>query len=343
MAVRGQGYQSILTSLLSTGNADEATRLTIAGRHPDNVYSFFRYVRRKVIDDEGNRNPQYLQRVRHFQHVHFSPQDPEWQQLQDLYGDTLRQQHNTEISRKPFFKGRPDLDRALRQIRSVVDVFYEYSIPEEYVERNRAKEADRREAAHCKPLNIGNIQTLISRARGWREFKHPWELVACASILCGRRTQEILWSMAVEQKKDYVIHVKGLLKQTIGAGPIPILTHCDDFEVLLNKIRETELPIESSTHRLKPAFLRVFGEWFNHTQRRNIYCEAAYRMRGESGFFPEYPKMMWFDKALCHDSNVIHQAPSLSYQTLTFDERGDAGEVPSANCVSSQSLCRQIV
>lgn len=236
---------------------------------------------------------------------------------------SLHRQYNTETSRKPYFANRPALDKALRQIRSVVDVFYEYTIPEEFAERNRDKEAARREAAHCKPMNIGNIQTIISRARQWRQFTHPWELVACASILCGRRTQEITWSMDIVEKKGYVIHVKGLLKQNVGAGPIPILTHCDDFEALIAKIRETELPTESSTHRLKPAFLRVFGEWFNHTQRRNIYCEAAYRMRHESGFFPEYPPIMWFDKALCHDSNVIHQAPSLSYQTLTFDERDD--------------------
>lgn len=137
---------------------------------------------------------------------------------------------------------------------------------------------------------------------------------------------------------DYVIEVTGLLKQRVGAGPIPILTTFDDFNDLIEQIRENRLPVESSTHRLKPAFLRVFGEWFNHTQRRNIYCEAAYRLRLESGFFPDLPPIMWFDKALCHDSNVIHQAPSLSYQTLTFNER--ASEVPDTIGVSSQSVCR---
>jgi len=338
MEARVPGYRDILTSLLSTQNAADAVRLTIA-RHPDNAYSFFRFCRRKVLEDEANRHPEYLQRVRHFQHVHFSPQDAGWLQLNQLMESPLRQQYSTECSKKPFFENNRPLDKALRQIRSVVDVFYDYTIPDQLVKRSIDREARRREAAHCKPLNLGNIQTILSRARQWREFKHPWELVACASILCGRRTQEILWSMSVEQKSDYVIHVKGLLKQAIGEGPIPILTDADDFEELLDKIRETQLPTESSTHRLKPAFLRVFGEWYNHTQRRNIYCEAAYRLRLESGFFPGYPRMMWFDKALCHDSNVIHQAPSLAYQTLTFDER--EGDVPSANCVSSQSLCRR--
>jgi hypothetical protein len=333
MVDQAQGYRNILTSLLSTQNAEEAKRLTVLGRHPDNVYSFYRYCRTKIIDDEANRHSKYLYRVRDFQHVHFSPQDSEWDQLNELMEATLRVQHRTQISRKPFFKTRPDLDKALRKIKPLVEIFYEYTLSDDYFERHRDREIARREAAHCKPLNIGNIQMIISRARQWREFTHPWDLVACASILCGRRTQEIMWSMIIEQKKGYVIYVRGLLKQNIGEGPIPILTHCDEFDELLAKIREHRLPCESTTHRLKPAFMRMFGEWFNHTQRRNIYCEAAYRMRDESKFFPDYSRVRWFDKALCHDSNVIHQATSLVYQALTFNER--AGEVSGADSLSS--------
>lgn len=337
MAVKAPGYQDILMSLLSTQNVAEAVRLTVA-RHPDNAYSFFRFCRRKVLQDEANRHPDYLQRVRHFQHVHFSPQDTEWNQLNTLMESSLHHQYTEEISKKPFFADNRSLDKALRQIRSVVDIFYEYTIPDALVKRSTDREARRREAAHCKPVNIGNIQTLISRAREWRQFSHPWELVACASLLCGRRTQEIVRSMEWEEESSFVIQVSGLLKQSVGAGPIPILIPAPDFTELMGKIREHQLPVDSSTHRLKPAFMRVFNEWFNHTQRRNIYCEAAYRSRHESGFFPEYPPIMWFDKALCHDSNVIHQAPSLAYQTLTFDER--ERDLPSANCVSSQSILR---
>lgn len=250
-------------------------------------------------------------------------------------GLSLREQHNIEISKKPFFQDQPLLDKALRQIKSAAEVFYEYTIPNSLVKRSLEREARRREIAHCQPINIRNIQTIISRAREWRQFSHPWELVACASIICGRRTQEILRSMEWKKESEFVLQVQGLLKQAVGAGPIPILIPADDFDDLMARIRENQLPCESSTHRLKPAFLRVFGEWFNHTQRRNIYCEAAFRLREESGFFPDYPPIIWFDKALCHDSNVVHQAPSLSYQTLTFD-----GDLPSANCVSSQSICR---
>lgn len=315
----GVTYQSILTSLRSTDGAANAVAKTIE-RDPSNAYSFYRYCRRKFVADDANREPQYLHRVRHFQHVHFGPQDPEWNLLNNLMEGSLRSQYGMETSRKPFFPGRPDLDAALRQIKCLPAAFYEYVLPEEYVERALDREQERREEAHCRAINIGDIQTIVSRAKTWEGRDHPWELVACASILCGRRTQEIIWAAEFESVSRYIVRVKGLLKQAIGEGEIPLLIETEEFLRLLAKIRENQLPRESTTHRLKPAFVRIFGEWFNHTQRRNIYCEAAFRLREESGFFPNHPRLFWFDKALCHDRNVIHQAPSLIYQSLTFNE-----------------------
>lgn len=318
MAAKALGYQDVLTSLLTEGNAQKAISLTLA--RGNNAYSFYRYCKRKIISDDRNREPFYLQRVRHFQHVHFSPQDPEWHQLQDLMEGSLQSQYRVETSRKPFFRRRPDLDPALRQIECLPAAFYEYSIPYDVIEMAKEREKSRREELHCNPINIGDLQTIISKAKEWREFDHPWDLVACASILCGRRTQEIIWAAEFTPKDRYILHVSGLMKQAIGEGDIPVLIDTDEFMALLEKIRAVELPRESTTHRLKPAFLRVFGEWFNHTQRRNIYGEACFRGREESGFYPDYPRMMWLDKALCHDVNVIHQASNLSYQTLTFDD-----------------------
>lgn len=311
------GYQQIIASLKSNPNANEAIALTIQ-RNESNAHSFCKYVRRKFLRDESNRDPQYLQRVRHFQQVHFGPQDPEWAQLEDLMERPLHHQHRVETSRRPFLRHH---DAALKEIRSVCANFYAYKMPDEIVEEAMEREQERREIRHMKPQNIGNIQLILSKALAWRQHNHPWELVACASILCGRRTQEILWAMEWERESDRVIQVRGLLKQAVGAGPIPILTDYEDFAALMAKIREHAYPRESTTHRLKPAFVRVFGEWLNHSERRNLYCEAAFRMRFESGFFPGLPQIMWFDKALCHDKNVIHQAPNLTYQTLTFDER----------------------
>lgn len=319
MVGKAPGYQDILTSLLSEGDAQKAIRLTIE-RNEQNAFSFAKYCLQKIYADDAHRHPHYLQRVRHFQHVHFGPQDPEWGQLNDLMEGSLRSQYRVEISRDSFFRGRPDLDRALREIKCLPDAVYDYRIPDELVEDAKERERERREQLHSNPVNISDVQTIISRALDWRAFSNPWELVACASILCGRRTIEILREAEFTPVDRYIVRVSGLVKQGRGEGPIPIVGETCEFMAIMEKIREANLPTASHTNRLKPAFTRVFGEWFNHTQRRNIYCEATYRNRDVSGFHPGLPRMVWFDKALCHDSNVIHQAPSLCYQTLTFHE-----------------------
>ena len=309
---------NILTNLVCTGNVDTAIKLTIQ-RSISNAYSFSKYIRQKIIGNDANRDPLYLQRVRHFQHVHFSPQDPEWEQLEDLMAGSLRFQYKVECSKRPYLRLHT-LDTALKQIKCMPAGFYEYKLPDEIIQEAIEREAVRRELKHLKPTNISNIQFIISRAQKWQQLQHPWELVACASILCGRRTQEILCSLEWEKESEYVIYVRGLLKQNIGEGPVPILTDFDSFDALMKKIRENELSPACSTHRLKPAFMRLFGEWFSHSQRRNIYCEAAYRLRTENGFHPDMSKIMWFDKALCHDNNVVNQASNLTYQSLTFNE-----------------------
>lgn len=310
--------EDIIAILLQEGNARKAVQLTIA-RDPINAYSFYKYVRQKIFRNEANRDPQYLSRVRYFQHVHYSPQEREWKLLEELMAAPLRIQYRVEKSSKLYLPEQED-DYQLKNIHCLPPPFYEYRMPWHVVQSALDRLQDRREARHAKAVTIGNLQTIVSKAKEWRERSHPWELVACASILCGRRTQEITHTLEFEPHSTYQLRVQGLLKQEIGRGVIPILCTTEEFEELMAKIRAYDLAIESSTHRLKPAFRRVFGEWFNHTERRNIYCEAAWRMRDVSGFFPEMSKIMWFDKALCHDVNVVAQTSNLAYQALGFDE-----------------------
>jgi hypothetical protein len=312
------GYSTILHVLFTERDPEKAIQLTI-DRNPENAYSFYKYVRQRIFQDDTLRDPQYLQRVRHFQHVHYSPQDPEWHTLNTLMEGSLRTQYRVETARAQHLPDKA-LDQALKAIPCLPQEFYEYRMPLEIVEDAMERLRTRREAKHARPVTISNIQTIVETARNWFILKHPWDLVACASILCGRRTQEIVRDMEYEPHSDYQIKVSGLCKQKIGAGVIPILTHAEKFMELMGKIREHQLPVDSSTHRLKPAFERIFGKWYNHSERRNIYCEAAWRTRDESEFYPEMSKIMWFDKALCHDDNVIHRAANLTYHAAQFEE-----------------------
>jgi hypothetical protein len=310
------GYAEIIHILFKENDPQKAIEQTIE-RDPDNAYSFYKYCRQRIFKDDENRDPHYLQRVRHFQHAHYSPQDPEWGFLDGLMEQPLRAQYRVETARRRYLSN-PQLDQALKAINCLPPCFYEYKMPTDVVEDAVDKLRERRELKHARPVHISNLQTIVSTAREWRCFKHPWELVACASILSGRRTQEIVRDMEYEPYSEYCLSVRKLCKQEIGSGVIPLLCLADEFCELMGKIREHQLPIDSSTHRLKPAFLRLFGQWYNHSERRNMYCEAAWRMREVSGFYPETSKIMWFDKALCHDVNVVAQNANLAYQSLQF-------------------------
>lgn len=311
------GYATILHVLFTDRDPQKAIQLTI-DRDPENAYSFYVYCRQRIFRDDTHRHPHYLQRVRDFQLAHYSPQDPEWALLTNLLEGSLRTQYRVETARQPYLRDKAK-DQALKAIPCLPDEFYEYRMPMEIIDDHIDRLRVRREAKHSRPVIISNIETVVETARNWFLCKRPWELVACASILCGRRTMEIIREMECEPAAEYQLNVKNLCKQVIGAGAIPVLCPAEDFMRLFAKIREHQLPVDSSTHRLKPAFHRLFGKWYNHSERRNIYCEAAWRMRHESGFYPEISKIMWFDKALCHDDNVIHQASNLTYHAAQFE------------------------
>lgn len=312
------GYREIIESLLSTRNVEEAIERTIA--RGSNAYGFWMYVRKQITTDDKNRHPQYLSRLRDLQYRHFSPHDEEWDLLEKLYNSPLHYQYRVESSQKPYL---PRFDDALKMIQSLPNEFYEYVLPEEYGEEFHERQMEKRELKHLKPVNVGNLQTILCRARAWRDFEQPWEWVACALFLCGRRLGEVLDGLVWEPHGVYTASVGGIAKRDMQDQErvvIPLLCTYADFEQLMTKIREAQLPLTSTTHRLKPACVRVFGEWYNHSERRNIYGEAAYRMRHESGFHPTMSKIMWIDKALSHATNVVSFAGNLTYQSLTFDE-----------------------
>lgn len=314
--------QNILTALKSTQNVHTAINLTIK-RNTENAYSYYKYIRQKIFRDDGFRNPNYVQRVRDFQHAHFSPYDDEWILVEELCNSPLSYQYRVETSRKPYLANSPQLDKTLKQIRSIIDPFYDYIMPPEIVEAAIEKERDAREAKHMKALNIGDIQTIISKAREWRTCKeNPWQLVACALILTGRRVIEIIDTLEWEMAGDYLVNVRGIAKQDVGDNPvlIPLLCHYDDFNELMQQIRVGQLPTTANTYGLKMAFKSYFGRWYNHSERRNIYGEAAFRARNENQFYPTMSKVMWIDKALAHNTNVVMQAGNLTYQSIVFTD-----------------------
>lgn len=236
--------------------------------------------------------------------------------------ETLPYQYRVETGRNPYFRSAPELDKALRKIRCMPDIFYEYVVPDHVAQRAKNAGREARERKHMKAATISDLQQILSKAREWHTRTHIWELVACALILSGRRVHEIISTLTWEKEDEYLARVTGIAKQGTPDEEvvIPLLCPYEDFDRLMRKIRETDLQTTSTTHRLKPAFMRYFGKWYNHSERRNIYGEAGFRMREQSGFYTEASKIMWIDLALSHTSNVVAQASNLTYQSLQFND-----------------------
>lgn len=326
MAAKAQEYRAILTSLFIEEDAPKAVALTIA-RNTDNAYSYSRFVKHKICANDEYRHPQYLQRLRHFREVHFSPQDPEWDLIQTLHDSPLKFQHRVEANLRPYLAAHPELDKALKQIRSIADPFYDYNVPYHLIQANVKKQREARELKHAKATTISDLQTILTKARAWRDqerFLDPWDLVPSALFLCGRRVIEVLETLKWAPHGEYTALVSGITKQDFHDPEIviPLLCPYKDFDELMTKIREARLPVKAHSNRLHPRFVRQFGRWYNHSERRNIYAEAGYRIRTETGFFPEMSKVMWIDKAIGHSSNVAVSSGNLTYQALVFtDER----------------------
>lgn len=309
----------VLNALFEEADATKAINILLT--RGSSTYSYYKYIRRKITHDNTYRNHQYLQRLRYLQESEFGPQDDEWHLLQDLYHSPLIYQYRVETSKKPYLP-TPAHDQALKKIRSVADPFYDFLLPDEIVGEAVAREQEAREFKHMRAVTISDIQSIISKARAWRDVKSHWELVACALILCGRRVVEVTETLSWEKHGEYTATVTGIAKQGTPDAEvvIPLLCRYEDFDELMVKIRVADLVTTSNTHRLRPAFSRHFGQWYNHSERRNIYGEAGFRMRAETDFFPQMSKVMWIDNALCHTSNVIQQASNLTYQSIVFTD-----------------------
>ena len=311
----------VANALFEEGDATKAISILLT--RGDSAFSYHKYLRRKFTHDITYRHRQYLQRLRFLQESEFGPQNDEWHLLENLYHSPLIYQYRVETSKAAYLP-TPAHDKALKMIRSMADPFYDFVLPSEIVQEGVARQQEAREIKHMKAVTVSDLQTIISKARLWRSTIHPWEMVACALILCGRRVIEVISTLEWEKHGEYTATVTGIAKQGTPDKEvvIPLLCRYEDFDELMLRIRAVDLATTSHSHRLRPAFIRRFGKWYNHSERRNIYGEAGYRMRTETGFFPDMSKVMWIDNALCHTSNVIQQASNLTYQSLVFTDGG---------------------
>lgn len=323
-------YQSIISALFTDQDPAKAIALTLA-RGDETCYSYWESIRKRIIRDERFRADNFLFRLRQFKEEHFSPQDPQWALLEDLATKTLREQYAVERCRKPFLKcANPALEDQLKKIKCLNPLFYDYVLPREAHQRQKARRTEKLESRHVNSVQIelGEMQRILSVAKNWREYG-PVDRLVCALILSGRRVPEVLvtmrWEPDPENRFRAVVWGMGKDQDAETRWTIPILCDYTEFDLLMQDVRSQldgwfreSGAMYQTIHR---ADVRVFGTKLNHSMKRAIYSELAFRERHVSQFMVNATKMRFVDAALAHECSVADLTIS-TYQAYTVvDER----------------------
>ena len=335
---RQPDFRAIITAL-KEGNLQKAIAITVA--RGDGAYGYWQNVRTKIRADEWFRSPLYLQQLRDFKERHFSPQDQQWERLEELAQASLQRQCFVQSSRQDYLKH--PLNQELIKIAPLRPIVYDYVIPKEFWNVHIARKEAAKDRKHANATNIGDLQTIISKAREWRQYQDLPALLACALILTGRRICEIHGDMEfrLDPENSYRAIVKGLAKtlDTDREWTIPLLMPYADIIALIGQIRmQDRLLRGSESQMIQRAEIRVFGRKLEHSMRRNIYAEAAFRERHVHQFMPSASQLLFADAVLCHENtNSLAKHRLSGYAALTFDERDGGGASNSSSGSSSAS------
>ena len=230
------------------------------------------------------------------------------------------------------------MNRLFKAITPVQAPFYDFKLPAEIGElrRKRVNENDEARQAHkigeksTYEISVIDAIGIVEKARevildNIGSITDWYNNVAAIQILSGRRTYEVICSLfytpaslpfqanVVGIAKKHQLKVDGYEQHTI-----PLLCPYSEFEKAMDRIRQykpynpdtddaTEItPMHSRS--IATATKRLFGRRLNHTQKRNLYAEMAWRRRHIENLFligeQSCSKHTWFSRALCHDFNL---------------------------------------
>lgn len=253
------------------------------------------------------------------------------QRILDLFNASLRVQYRTLSSKKRYLHNFR-LERRLKQLKPVDPILYEFQLSDDLSQAAQEQRTQRIVAQqHHDRHDPGfynktetQIQELLRIATEFiskpiTKTTDLWKMINALGFLCGRRNSEIYetlqWSPA---SHPYQTTVKGILKRegvTTGQEDeftIPLLCPYLDFDKAMTSIREFREANATSSVVQSPCMrqqcIRLFGENYTHTQKRNIYAEMAWRNRELNGFLTgsqSCAKRVWIQHALCHNFNRI--------------------------------------
>lgn len=308
------------------------------------IYGLWSSVRGEIIKHDKYKNPNYEDEIMDLC-KDVGPADKE--KLYDILNSPLRERHRAYMMKRRYLWDK-DFDKKFKTIKPVNPLMYEFDLPDQLKEwktstvykRNVARQHHM--VAHKSDYKMSEYDAdlLIEKCIGIlnspiTSSKVYYDNVFALLILSGRRNYEILrtldWAPASHM---YQVNVCGLCKKK-GIGEredpvctIPLLCTYDLFAEGMKKVRNykdlSDYDLATlnglSGQSIKRASKRIAGRVLDHTKKRNIYSEMAWKRRDTENHYligeQSCSKHVWIQHALCHEFSI---SDTTRYQIMNIE------------------------
>lgn len=319
----------IAFTLMEEEDVDEALKMLLSN-YPNPydqaaaVENYVSQVKAFIIrQDHLYKNPEFEEQVFQLM-VHATKEDR--QRLMDLADAPLRVQYRTCLMKKRYLHDFR-LDRQLKHLKPVKPIIYEFQISDDLAtmaqeQRQRRIEDAQHHNRHSEDFyNKSEEEAEMFVVRALDTIKTPinkqsdlYRTIAALGLLCGRRNMEIaetlVWQPASHPYQAVVAGIskrEGVYTGLEDEFTIPLLCSYTEFADAMTRVREF---LANSNKKFNQSSIyiqsvKVFGEKLNHTQKRNLYSELAWRKRDTQNQFlvgnQACSKAVWIQQALCHN------------------------------------------
>ena len=264
-----------------------------SGKTPLQIKTLFMNTRQRILEkDEYMREEGVAEILRLANDPDTNETDKK--RLTDLAGERMRKIHFAIASRHKLLTNESTMER-LREIKIVRDPFSDFVIPDHMWKQVRIESEKKvAERNHYQKKNGEKVQISMTEAdemvekavnyitsgADWTKLVNASRLIDGLQLLTGRRRWEIYNTLHMRcvPDNDYQAEVRGLCKIHIHKSMewcrIPLLA---PYHLIVQGICQARKIPGKTQSDLRSA--NLFGKSMNHTTKRNLYTELAWRDR----------------------------------------------------------------
>ena len=345
----------VIECLQHEHNPDKAMTVLInhykdAFQDASKIYTSWKRVRSKLLRNESNRSKKYTELLITIleslnpvtvEDVH------DYHSIKSLLSSSLIDQHKTYLNaQRKTLDMSPHLQDRLAECPPVQKWFYGFNVPEELVQEVKEQEEKRMLDKHSHKSSRSQVFSVspeylsiikgislnlldISIRDGINKSKDFADLVVALQIVSGRRLHELLITLELQGcgPSEYSAVVKGICKkprlEQDVAYTIPLLCTYEKFRDCLDMARKFKPEVGAvkpyTVTLIGKSTKRLFGKGFDHTAKRNLYCEMTWAEKDKSNAMEIGSKKLWFVKALCHNPSKELKGVTDCYTSMNIE------------------------